>query len=191
MRDEIEILPLTAERKADFLHLFDGEGFADNPGWSGCYCRCYHFDGSQEEWDAQSAEANRSASCGLIADGTMRGWLALRGGEAVGWINAGAKQSFAGLSGSEVPGRHDDETAMIVCFLIAPSSRGEGIAGQLCDAAIAGLRQQGMRWVEAKPAKSASGQAGNYHGPLAMYLKADFEIVGDFSERQHLVRRAL
>ncbi len=191
MTDGIEIVPLTPDRRADWLALFDGKGFADNPEWSGCYCRCYHFAGSQEEWDAEPAEANRAAACGLIAEGTMQGWLAIRDGETVGWINAGPKQSFAGLSGNDVPGLHDEETAMITCFLIEPGSRGTGIASRLLDMAVAGLARQGMRRVEAKPAKSATAQAGNYHGPLAMYERAGFAIVGDFSARQYLVRREL
>ncbi len=191
MTGTIEIVPLTPARRADWLALFDGKGFADNPEWSGCYCRCYHFAGTQDEWEAEPAEANRAAACELISERRMQGWLALRDGEAVGWINAGPKQSFAGLSDDDVPGFHDSETAMVTCFLIEPGSRGAGIASRLLAAAIEGLRRKGMRRVEAKPAKSGIEQARNYHGPLAMYEKAGFEVVGDFSERQYLVRLGL
>jgi GNAT superfamily N-acetyltransferase len=188
---EIEIVPLTPDRRSDWLHLFDGKGFADNPDWSGCFCRCYHFGGSPEEWEEQPAQANREAACGLIAEGKMQGWLALRDGEAIGWINDAAKQTYKALRGEDVPGRHDDETAMIVCFLVEPGNRGAGIATRLLDVALAGLRQKGLQWVEAKPAKVSASQRGNYHGPLAMYEKAGFAIVGDFSDRQYLVRREL
>lgn len=187
----IEIVSLTPERRAEWLALFDGKAFADNPEWSGCYCRCYHFKGTQDEWDAEPAEANRAAACELISTGTMQGWLAMRDGEAVGWINAGPKRIFAGLSDDDVPGLHDSETAMVTCFLIEPASRGAGIASRLLDAAIDGLRRKGMRRVEAKPAKNATGQARNYHGPLAMYEKSGFKIVGAFSESQYLVRLEL
>ncbi|HEX2793943.1 MAG TPA: GNAT family N-acetyltransferase [Croceicoccus sp.] len=188
---EYDIVPLTPERADLFMGLFDGEGFADNPEWAGCYCRCYHFDDSMGEWDESDRAANRPAACGLIADGTMRGWLAVRGGRAIGWLNAGRKDGYAAFRGDEVPGKPGAETGMITCFLVAPSARGQGMARALLERAIAGFREEGLQWVEAKPARMAKGPARNYHGPLKLYVDMNFAIVGDFSERQHLVRLAL
>lgn len=189
--DGLEIVPLTPERAGDFLHLFDGPGFADNPDWSGCFCRFYHYDHDAGDWGGQSGAVNRSAACDLIAARRMRGWLAMLNGEAVGWINAARKDSYAALAGDDVPGADPVRTGMIVCFLIAPDYRGRGLARLLMQAAIAGFRQQGLSAVEAKPAINPQRAASNYHGPFAMYLSAGFEHVGEFSEHQHLVRLAL
>ncbi|WP_172799827.1 GNAT family N-acetyltransferase [Croceicoccus bisphenolivorans] len=187
----IEIVPLAPERADLFMELFDGEGFADNPGWSGCYCRCYHFDDAGGEWDESAGTANRAASCSLIADGTMRGWLALDDGRPVGWISAARKNSYIAFRDADTPGMSGDDVGMVTCFLVAPSARGQGVARKLLDAALAGFRAEGLSWAEAKPAKNPDSAARNYHGPLKLYLDNGFGIVGEFSERQHLVRLAL
>ncbi|AKM10482.1 GNAT family N-acetyltransferase [Croceicoccus naphthovorans] len=187
----IEIVPLTPERRGLFLDLFDGEGFADNPGWADCYCRFYHYDHDGGGWDRQSGADNRAAACDMIAAQTMQGWLALDDGGAVGWLNAARKDAYCAFRGADVPGKAADETGMIACFLVAPSARGKGVARALMDRALAAFRDSGLKWAEAKPSKSADTPAGNYHGPLAMYLKAGFRQDGDFSEYQHLVRLAL
>lgn len=188
---DFDIVPLTPQRAGLFMGLFDGEGFADNPEWAGCYCRCYHFDDSMGEWDESDGTTNRPAACALIADGTMRGWLATRGGRAIGWLNAARKDSYAAFRGDDVPGKPGENTGMITCFLVAPGARGQGVARALLERAIAGFREEGLEWVEAKPARNAEGPARNYHGPLKLYVDLNFAIVGDFSERQYLVRLAL
>lgn len=128
---------------------------------------------------------------GLIADGTMRGWLAVQRGRAIGWLNAGRKAGYAAFRDDDVPGKPGEETGMITCFLVAPSARGQGVARALLERAIAGFREDGLQWAEAKPARNADGPARNYHGPLKLYIDMKFAIVGEFSERQHLVRLAL
>lgn len=187
----VEIVPLTPDRAHLFFELFDGEGFADNPGWSGCYCRFYHYDHEGGDWENEPAADNRTDACHLIADGTMRGWIALEGQRPVGWLNAGRKDGYRAFCGDDVPGKASDATGIITCFLVAPSARGKGVARQLLETALEGFRAQGLSWVEAKPAKSPETAASNYHGPLSMYLKHGFEMAGDFSEYQHLVRMAL
>ncbi|RVQ69476.1 GNAT family N-acetyltransferase [Croceicoccus ponticola] len=187
----MEIVALTPERADRFFELFDGEGFADNPDWAGCYCRCYHFDDSEGEWDQEPATRNRAVSCGLIADGTMRGWLAISDGSTVGWLNAGRKDSYCAFRDADMPGEAGDAVGMITCFLVAPAARGKGVARALLDVALAAFRAEGLSWAEAKPAKQADSAARNYHGPLKLFTDNGFEIVGEFSERQHLVRLAL
>ncbi len=189
---DYEIVPLTPDRAGLFMRLFDGEGFADNPDWAGCYCRCYHFSDRMGDWGDTSATDNRATSCALIADGTMRGWLAVRDGQAIGWLNAGRKDSYAAFrENPDMPGKPGDETGMITCFLVAPTARGQGVARALLAQAIRGFREEGLEWVEAKPVRNAGGPARNYHGPLKLYVEMNFAIVGEFSERQHLVRLAL
>lgn len=34
----IEIVPLTPDKKEDYLYFFDELAFADHPDWSWCYC---------------------------------------------------------------------------------------------------------------------------------------------------------
>lgn len=186
---EIEIVPLTPQRADLFMDLFDGEGFADNPEWASCYCRYYHFDHAAGDWEKEKAATNRAISCDLIEKRAMRGWLALADGRPVGWLNAGRKDSYCALSAA--PGMAGAQTGMITCFLVAPSARGQGVARRLLGAALAQFRKDGLSWAEAKPAKDPKSAASNYHGPLKLYLDNGFEMVGDFSPYQHLVRVAL
>lgn len=185
------VVALTPERQGLFLDLFDGEGFADNPDWSGCYCLAYHFDHDNGDWDAASAADNRAAACTRIADGGMQGWLALDDGRAVGWINAARKDSYWYMRRPGTPGGAGETTGMVTCFLVAPSARGKGVARALLNAAVSGFRAEGLHRVEAKAAKEPDGDAENFHGPLALYREAGFEVVGDFSASQHLLQMAL
>jgi GNAT superfamily N-acetyltransferase len=69
-----------------------------------------------------------------------------------------------------------ERTGSIVCFNIAPGKRRLGIATALLDAALQGLAAQGMSVVEAYPSEGAATDAGHYHGPLEMYLRAGFSV---------------
>jgi hypothetical protein len=53
------------------------------------------------------------------------------------------------------------------------------VATRLLQAACQGFASQGVRVVKAYPRRDASSEAGHYHGPLAMYLKAGFEEIGE------------
>ena len=44
MSGPVEIRELTPELLADFLGFFEGEAFADNPGWASCYCQFLYVD---------------------------------------------------------------------------------------------------------------------------------------------------
>ncbi len=84
-------------------------------------------------------------------------------------------------------------TGAIVCFVVAPDQRRQGIATALLDAALDYLRGKGMTEVEAYPV--AGDQEGNwpqvnYMGALSMYLDAGFEVA-DAREDRRLVRKTL
>lgn len=56
---EIIIKPLSLDLLDDWLYFFEKVGFADNPEWSGCYCRYYHFAGSNKKWGKQTKEKQK------------------------------------------------------------------------------------------------------------------------------------
>jgi hypothetical protein len=37
----IEVVGLSPANLQAFLAFFDHDGFADNPEWASCYCRCF------------------------------------------------------------------------------------------------------------------------------------------------------
>jgi len=65
-----------------------------------------------------------------------------------------------------------------------------GIEISLLEAACDGFREDGLRIAEAYPRPAADGDAADYHGPLALYLKAEFEPHRRLEELT-IVRKAL
>jgi ribosomal protein S18 acetylase RimI-like enzyme len=88
------------------------------------------------------------------------------------------------------PAEDPDRTGAIVCFVIPPGYRGQGLARRLLDGACAMLRDRGFARVEAYPPKNPAGEPQSYHGRLSMYLDAGFEQVAD-TGRFVTVRKAL
>lgn len=178
----IEIHPLSPERQADFMAFFDGEAFSDNPRWAFCYCQCFYEDHRVVNWKARTAGENRDCAARRIATGRMQGYLAYREGRVVGWCSAAPRPLLHALD-DEPPLQTSPEelarTGTIMCFLVAPSQRGQGIAKALLDAACDDLRKQGMARVEANPRPDPASAADNHFGPLTLYLAAGFEQLRD------------
>ncbi len=171
---DVQVHALAPDRLADFLAFFDGEAFSDNPKWAYCYCQCFYEDHAKVDWNARAAAENRDCAIRRIGEGSMRGYLAYRGGRVVGWCNAAPRPLLHALDGE--PAADAAQTGTILCFLVAPSARGRGIARALLRAASDGLRDQGLQLVEANPRTGAASPAQNHFGPLSMYLAAGFSV---------------
>ena len=158
----------------DWLGFFDGDAFRDNPHWASCYCYFNFAPHDVEDWETRTAVQNRAASEDLIQRGEMHGYLAYVDGKPAGWCNANLHARFTTLDDAAIDREH---TGAIVCFIVAKPYRGQGVARRLLEAACAGFEAQGLETVEAYPRKEAASEAGNYHGPLSMYLSAGFEPI--------------
>lgn len=186
---DLRILPLARERQADFLRFFEGPAFADNPKWSSCYCQFLHVDHRCTDWQARTAAENRAAACDRIASGRMRGHLALRGGEVVGWCNAEPRTMLEAFL--DEPDPEAERLGQITCFVVAPAHRRTGVATALLAAACTGLREQGMAIAEASPKAEGTGDAENHYGPLALYLAAGFTVLRPAEHGRLIVRKSL
>lgn len=168
----LHIQALSPARWPDFLRFFEGEAFADNPKWASCYCQCFYEDHRQVRWNDRSGADNRACAERRAASGEMQGYLAYLGDEVVGWCNAAPRPMLHALDEEPLPDAAQRGT--ILCFLVAPSRRGQGVAKALLTAACDGLRAQGLQRVEANPRVGTDNPAANHFGPLAMYLAAGF-----------------
>jgi len=172
--EPIEVAPLSPDRLADFMAFFEGEAFIDNRKWSSCYCQCFYEDHSKVRWSDRTSGENRECATRRITRGEMQGVLAYQDGKVVAWCNAAPRALLHALD--EEPTSGVERAGTIVCFVVAPRLRGQGIATALLDAACRQLRHQGLQYVEANPRPNAQGDGENHFGPLSMYLAAGFTI---------------
>lgn len=154
------------------LHYFDLVAYADNPNWAKCYC----MERLVTDYGERTREHNRASRSELIRSAKANGLVAYRLGRVVGWCHAAPKSELL-----NVPGPAAADAGAIVCFVVAPDQRRQGVASDLLASALEHLRARGMRTVEAYPyageADPARWAQANYVGPLSMYLKAHFTIV--------------
>ena len=184
-----DIQPLAPATLPGLLAFFDGDAFSDNPKWASCYCQCFYEDHRVVTWSERTASQNRTIAIQRAGAGTMQGWVAIVDGAVVGWCNAAPRALLHALD--EEPIADAAATGCILCFLVAPSLRGQGIARALLNAACDGLRDQGLRVVEANPRTGSVSAAQNHYGPLAMYLAAGFAVDRDSDDGSVWVRRPL
>jgi GNAT superfamily N-acetyltransferase len=185
----VQVHALSAERMSDFFRFFDGEAFQDNPKWGSCYCQCFYEDHSKIEWGKRTAAVNRDFACNRIGSGQMQGYLAYAGTEVVGWCNAAPRKLLHALDPEPI--ENADEVGTILCFLVSPRMRGQGIASALLAAACEGFRSHGLLYAEANPRPLAKSAADNHFGPLSMYLASGFDVGRTDSDGSVWVRKKL
>jgi GNAT superfamily N-acetyltransferase len=174
MESPVAIAPLSPDRLSDLLAFFEGEAFTDNPAWSSCYCQCFYEDHRRVKWSARTAVENRDSAVARCSTRQMQGYLAYAGHRVVGWCNAAPRHMLHALDVEAISDAQD--IGCILCFLVAPSARGTGVARSLLAAACDGLRTQGLLYAEANPRPDARTSAEQHFGPLPMYLSAGFAV---------------
>ena len=193
----LEIRPLTPERLPDLASLFDQGG---DPKW--CWCAYYRLRGV--DFSSGSALRNRAVLEGAVAstaaEGRNPGLVAYRDGEAVGWVSVGPRDDYERLKHSKALAPVDDKPVWsIVCFVVARTARGQGIARALLDAAVDYAREHGATLVEAYPVETDGERvpaAQAYKGTLGMFERAGFDVVerrqaNSASAPRPIVRRAV
>ena len=168
---DITVRAVSPDQHDAVLHYFDMVAYADNPNWSRCFC----MERLVEDYDARTKEQNRAERSELIRSAKANGLVAYRLGRVVGWCHAAPKNELLNVEGEK-----DPKVGAIVCFVVAPDQRRQGVATTLLDAALDHLRKRGMTAAEAYPflgeIDPARWAQSNYVGPLSMYVKAGFEV---------------
>jgi GNAT superfamily N-acetyltransferase len=195
----IVVKPLTPALRADFMRFFDheqGVAFSDNPEWAKCYCHFYNVPRAID-WPSLSATQNRTAMQARIDVGATEGFLAFDGAQMVGWLNAQPRHvlphCFERMRIEPPPLTCEAfEAAVIVCFVVAPHMRRQGISRALLAAALASLSARGIKLVDAFPFKSGASDLAtdHYHGSLSMFLDQGFSVLRE-DESLTVVRKML
>jgi ribosomal protein S18 acetylase RimI-like enzyme len=182
---DVTVRPVSPDQHDAVMHYFDMVAYADNPNWSKCYCAERLVD----DYESRTKEQNRAFRSQLIQSAKANGLVAYRFGRVVGWCHAAPKTELLHIEGTS-----DPAVGAIVCFVVAPDQRRQGVATALLEAAVEHLRKRGMRSAEAYPwlgeIDPSRWAQSMYVGPLSMYVKAGFAL-----EERHedfaVVRKAL
>ena len=172
--DDLTIVPLTRGRIADLATLFDAGG---DPKW----CWCSFFRVRNLSFANSTPASNRAILEGLADDTPAPGLVAYSGDAVVGWVSLGPREAYERLTYSRVLAPIDETPVWsIVCFVVARTQRGRGIARRLLASAIEYARDHGATMLEGYPADTSGGRmpsANVYQGTLSMFEQAGFEVV--------------
>lgn len=170
----LRIEPLTPERWPDLEALF-GRGGASYGCW------CMYFRRASSEMATARAVDNRAALQRLAAGDPAPGLLAYDGDEPVGWVGLGRRDTFPRLVRSRYLRPVDDLPVWsVVCFFIARSRRGHGIARALLDGAVAYARAQGAPAIEGYARDVGDERLSSesaYPGTVPLFERAGFHEV--------------
>lgn len=176
----------TPEHAGALAELLGTNGF-------GCYCRYWHFGGDQREWLARcfhAPERNRAELMAAARAGSTEasGMVAMAAdGELVGWLKLAPAAVMSKLYGQRLykglPMLARDPVGVwtVGCLFVREDQRRRGAASALLNGAITTARALGARSLEAFPRSDVDvADAALMMGPLALFIRAGFEVVHDF-----------
>ncbi|MGD9739771.1 MAG: GNAT family N-acetyltransferase [Bauldia sp.] len=192
----IEIRPVGPQAWPDFEALFEAPG-----GPKYCWCMAWRKtrEETRELWAIAAAEkaagrpspgraARKAAMKGRITGGVPVGLLAYDGDEPVAWCSVAPRPTFRGLGG---PTDHVDapnKVWSIACFYVKRRRRGEGIAGELVEAACDYAAKSGAKVIEAYPVQPGS-PSYRFMGFVPMFEAHGFAAVATAGNRRTVMRK--
>lgn len=189
---DLVIHPLTSERWEDLEALFLAKGCSMARG---CWCMYYRESGKVVVPDGlTAAEHRRRRLQALAASDPPPGLIGYRDGVPVGWVSLGPREAFPRLRRSPVAKAVDELPVWaIVCFVVPPAYRHQGVARGLLAGAIAFARERGVVALEAYPVDKAirGSDAWLWNGAMSMYTKAGFVEVARRKPERPVVRLML
>lgn len=166
--------PEFAQTFSDYLGNLD---FGHAPHWATCFCRYYHTNCSFEQWRYRSGEENRLEAIEEIKTGNMKGYLAFDGDKCIGWCNANNVRQFIRLKEDIKHIVKDQKIGCVICFVIHPEYRRQGVARLLLNKAVEDFKVQGFEAVLVIPVDNSDEPEKLYRGTLNMYKEYGFEEI--------------
>ena len=147
---------------------------------------------SRREFKKLQGDGNRLAMKAIVESGEVPGILSYRGGSPVGWCSVAPREKYKSLERSPVLKMQDDKVVWsVVCFFVAKSVRGQGVAEELIRGAVEYVKRQGGKVVEAYPTLPGGGAlapASIYMGVPAIFESAGFVECARPSRRKAIMR---
>jgi GNAT superfamily N-acetyltransferase len=188
---KLTIHPLTPARWPDLEALFNARGCSIARG---CWCMYYRESGKVEAPAGMTLAQARRARLKALTDkarGIPPGLIAYRGKQPVGWISLGPREDYAKLRRSPVMKPVDDMPVWsIVCFVVPAEWRGQGVARELLQGAIAYAARRGAKLLEAYPIDKPQRSHDEFlwHGAKSMFDAAGFAKVARRQPQRPIVR---
>ncbi|MFT3798722.1 GNAT family N-acetyltransferase [Microbacterium sp.] len=175
---EIVIESASVERFGDVEHALTGGGDG-----ASCWCQWWMLRG--KDWQTTTTGQRREMLRDDLRIAPVSGLVAYAGGEAVGWVKVAPRTAQPRIAHNrnlqQSPEPMDDPSVWAVtCFVVRREHRGEGIAGELLDAAVTHARRHGARVIEGYPVDTTVKKTSSndlYHGALSTFLDAGFTEV--------------
>lgn len=188
-RASIEVHPVTPDRWADLVELFQRPGPRGGRQVS-ANCWCMYWRRRGNVFDDQWGDGNKRALGEIVRAGREPGLLAYLDGEAVGWVSVAPRDEFPRIEHSPTIRPIDDKPVWSInCFYIHRSAKRNGVARALLRAAVDHARAHGATLVEGYPVRPGDGDP--FTGFEDMFLAEGFREVARRSPRRSIVRRAL
>ena len=155
-----------------------------------CSCQYWHFNGDKNAWLDRlfhAPELNRSAFAQNLAQPGMKGVVALRDNQAVGWMKLCLAETIPKLydqrlyKGLPCFNGPRDGVLSVGCLLVDERLRRTGVARALVRKGVELAKESSARAVEAFPRRAdLAGPAELWTGPISIFLDAGFQIINDF-----------
>jgi GNAT superfamily N-acetyltransferase len=165
---------------------------------SPCFCRFWHFNGTNNEWLDVCANAPRQNAAAFVqalneGNDEARGIVAIdedgaEGSRVVGWLKVASaslmRKAYERRFYKQLPVLQGDRAGvfLIACALVHPAYRKRGVAKALVGAAVELGPTLGASVLEALPCrpKEAVMDEALWTGPMGAYTAHGFVEVGGF-----------
>jgi len=173
---DIEIHPVTADRRADLLVLFGEKG-----AYSHCWCTWYLL--TNKAFNVASPAERKTILLGQVDGGLEPGLLAYREGVPVGWCAVGPRERYARMNAPRAISHKpiDNQPAWVIsCFYIDKQHRNTGVATALLAATVDHARSRGADLLEGFPWDKPmidDSWGTMFVGSRKMFANAGFDLV--------------
>lgn len=156
-----------------------------------CFCQYFQYPGDNRDWQMRCGadrEANARALVEQLTAGELRAFVAIGEEKVIGWLRLEKPERltkryqgrlYRGLPCFE---GQRGRVMSVVCFLVDPAFRGQGVARKLLEAALAWGQVEGLSSLEAFPRGATDvTEEEQWTGPMGLYEGLAFVRVHDFS----------
>ena len=125
----------------------------------------------------RTGEQNAAEAKQAISEGRMHGYLAFDTDTCIGWCCADDAERFIRMKAETASVIQGKKVGSILCYVIRPEYRGQGVARLLLKAAVEDFLEKGYDAVLTLPVDIKDDLQKRYRGTLHMYQEMGFDKI--------------